>query len=148
MKRQRKCHRSWTSSWNVHGSLWNSFPVLLSTTRSFWSASTTTSTPVIMATLFVTARRRGKICGNCPVYLIAWKSKLFKFLVLRMSVFSACIGCVLSCSIKEKTHSIWPHLWEKKLDFMNPLFKPDQSQNQGLLRPSTAPYCFKYARTF
>ncbi|XP_016101254.1 myotubularin-related protein 7-like [Sinocyclocheilus grahami] len=48
--------------------------------------------------------------------------------------------------IKEKTHSIWPHLWENKLDFMNPLFKPDQSQNQGLLRPRTAPYCFKYWR--
>ncbi|XP_052010937.1 myotubularin-related protein 7a isoform X2 [Xyrauchen texanus] len=46
--------------------------------------------------------------------------------------------------IKEKTHSIWPHLWEKKLDFMNPLFRPDHSQTQGLLRPSTAPYSFKY----
>ncbi|KAG1929130.1 myotubularin-related protein 7a [Pimephales promelas] len=44
--------------------------------------------------------------------------------------------------IKEKTHSIWPHLWENKLDFMNPLYKPDQ----GLLRPSTAPFCFKYWR--
>ncbi|CAM4613452.1 unnamed protein product [Leuciscus chuanchicus] len=48
--------------------------------------------------------------------------------------------------IKEKTHSIWPHLWENKLDFMNPLYKPDQSQNQRLLRPSTAPFCFKYWR--
>ncbi|XP_067242223.1 myotubularin-related protein 7a isoform X2 [Chanodichthys erythropterus] len=45
--------------------------------------------------------------------------------------------------IKEKTHSIWPHLWENKMDFMNPLFKPDQ----GLLRPSTAPFCFKYWRS-
>jgi len=56
-----------------------------------------------------------------------------------MSKFSACF---FSCSIKEKTHSIWPHLWENKLDFMNPLYKPDQ----GLLRPSTAPFCFKYVR--
>lgn len=29
---------------------------------------------------------------------------------------------------------------------MNPLFKPDQSQNQELLRPSAASYCFKYWR--
>ncbi|XP_057206051.1 myotubularin-related protein 7a [Triplophysa rosa] len=46
--------------------------------------------------------------------------------------------------IQEKTHSLWSHLWENRLDFMNPLFRPNRSQTEGLLRPSTAPYCFKY----
>ncbi|XP_065127846.1 myotubularin-related protein 7a isoform X1 [Paramisgurnus dabryanus] len=48
--------------------------------------------------------------------------------------------------VQNKTHSIWPHLWENKLDYINPLFRPNASQTHGLLRPSTASYCFKYWR--
>ncbi|KAG9272614.1 myotubularin-related protein 7 [Astyanax mexicanus] len=48
--------------------------------------------------------------------------------------------------IKEKTHSVWPHLWTNKSDFMNPLFRTDHSQTQGVLRPLTTPYCFKFWR--
>ncbi|XP_017328822.1 myotubularin-related protein 7a isoform X2 [Ictalurus punctatus] len=44
--------------------------------------------------------------------------------------------------IREKTHSVWPHLWKNKLDCMNPLFRPDHSQTQGVLHPITNPYCF------
>ncbi|XP_030622027.1 myotubularin-related protein 7a [Chanos chanos] len=46
--------------------------------------------------------------------------------------------------IKDRTHSIWTHLFKNKTDFMNPLFRPDHNQTQGLLRPLTAPYCFKF----
>ncbi|KAG5263417.1 hypothetical protein AALO_G00264620 [Alosa alosa] len=48
--------------------------------------------------------------------------------------------------IQQKTHSIWPYLWENKCEFMNPLYRPDRSQSQGVLSPNTAPYCFKFWR--
>uniref|UniRef100_A0A665WSG1 Uncharacterized protein n=1 Tax=Echeneis naucrates TaxID=173247 RepID=A0A665WSG1_ECHNA len=46
----------------------------------------------------------------------------------------------------EKTHSLWSYLWTNREDYINPLYRPDHSQTQGLLRPSTAPYCFKFWR--
>ncbi|KAM4555843.1 myotubularin-related protein 7a [Odontesthes bonariensis] len=46
----------------------------------------------------------------------------------------------------EKTHSLWSYLWTNRADYTNPLYRPDHSQTQGLLRPSTAPYCFKFWR--
>ncbi|KAL2077420.1 hypothetical protein ACEWY4_026924 [Coilia grayii] len=48
--------------------------------------------------------------------------------------------------IQEQTHSIWPYLWENKSEFMNPLYRPDHRQSQGVLWPNTAPYCFKFWR--
>ncbi|KAL7885813.1 hypothetical protein AOLI_G00061080 [Acnodon oligacanthus] len=48
--------------------------------------------------------------------------------------------------IREKTHSLWPHLWKSKSDFLNPLFRPDHSQTQGVLQPLTTPYCLKFWR--
>ncbi|KAB5571298.1 hypothetical protein PHYPO_G00223370 [Pangasianodon hypophthalmus] len=48
--------------------------------------------------------------------------------------------------IREKTHSIWPHLWKNKQEYVNPLFRPDHSQTQGVLHPITTPYCFKFWR--
>ncbi|KAF4091369.1 hypothetical protein AMELA_G00036090 [Ameiurus melas] len=48
--------------------------------------------------------------------------------------------------VREKTHSVWPHLWKNKLDCVNPLFRPDHSQTQGVLHPITNPYCFKFWR--
>ncbi|KAK1175936.1 myotubularin-related protein 7-like [Acipenser oxyrinchus oxyrinchus] len=46
----------------------------------------------------------------------------------------------------ERTHSLWPHMWKNSTDYMNPLYRPDHSQTQGVLRPDTAPYCFKFWR--
>ncbi|KAF4071696.1 hypothetical protein AMELA_G00276210 [Ameiurus melas] len=46
--------------------------------------------------------------------------------------------------IRERTHSLWPCLWEKRSEFVNPLFRSDHSQTQGVLRPLTTPYCFKF----
>uniref|UniRef100_A0A1A8HBH2 Myotubularin related protein 7a n=2 Tax=Nothobranchius korthausae TaxID=1143690 RepID=A0A1A8HBH2_9TELE len=46
--------------------------------------------------------------------------------------------------VVEQTHSLWRYLWTNCTDFINPLYRPDHSQTQGLLRPSTAPYCFKF----
>nr|XP_015801331.2 myotubularin-related protein 7a [Nothobranchius furzeri] len=46
--------------------------------------------------------------------------------------------------VGERTHSLWRYLWTNCADFINPLYRPDHSQTQGLLRPSTAPYCFKF----
>ncbi|XP_017275287.1 myotubularin-related protein 7a [Kryptolebias marmoratus] len=48
--------------------------------------------------------------------------------------------------VRERTHSLWRYLWTNRADFTNPLYRPDHSQTQGLLRPSTAPYCFKFWR--
>ncbi|KAM9700047.1 myotubularin-related protein 7b isoform 2-T2 [Menidia menidia] len=43
--------------------------------------------------------------------------------------------------LRERTHSVWPHLWKDRAEFTNPLFQPEQSQS--VLRPNTSPYCFK-----
>nr|XP_020485345.1 LOW QUALITY PROTEIN: myotubularin-related protein 7-like [Labrus bergylta] len=46
----------------------------------------------------------------------------------------------------ERTHSLWSYLWTNRAVYINPLYREDHSQTQGLLRPSTAPYCFKFWR--
>ncbi|XP_034156914.2 myotubularin-related protein 7b isoform X2 [Pangasianodon hypophthalmus] len=46
--------------------------------------------------------------------------------------------------IRERTHSLWPCLWENRSEFINPLYRSDHSQTQGVLRPLTTPYCFKF----
>uniref|UniRef100_A0A4W3IS19 Myotubularin related protein 7a n=1 Tax=Callorhinchus milii TaxID=7868 RepID=A0A4W3IS19_CALMI len=48
--------------------------------------------------------------------------------------------------IHEKTHSLWPHLWRNRADYVNPLYRPDHSQTQGVLRPLTSPYNFRFWR--
>ncbi|XP_054648500.1 myotubularin-related protein 7a isoform X1 [Dunckerocampus dactyliophorus] len=45
-----------------------------------------------------------------------------------------------------RTHSLWSYLWSNRADYTNPLYRPDHSQTQGLLRPSTAPCWFKFWR--
>uniref|UniRef100_A0A672FMH5 Myotubularin related protein 7b n=1 Tax=Salarias fasciatus TaxID=181472 RepID=A0A672FMH5_SALFA len=45
--------------------------------------------------------------------------------------------------LRELTHSVWPQLWKDRAEFMNPLYKAELSQSQGVLRPNTTPYCFK-----
>ncbi|KAI4880105.1 hypothetical protein NFI96_031690, partial [Prochilodus magdalenae] len=46
--------------------------------------------------------------------------------------------------IYERTHSVWPHLWENRVEYINPLYRADHSQSKGVLRPVTTPYCFKF----
>ncbi|XP_077388762.1 myotubularin-related protein 7a isoform X2 [Festucalex cinctus] len=46
--------------------------------------------------------------------------------------------------IRERTHSLWHYLWSNRADYTNLLYKPDHSQTQGLLQPSTAPCWFKF----
>ncbi|KAM4585871.1 myotubularin-related protein 7a [Fundulus diaphanus] len=48
--------------------------------------------------------------------------------------------------VHEKTRSLWGYLWMNRAEFINPLYRQNHSQSQGLLRPSTAPYCFKFWR--
>ncbi|KAG7235901.1 hypothetical protein INR49_002099 [Caranx melampygus] len=50
---------------------------------------------------------------------------------------------VYSCQLRERTHSVWPHLWKDRANYTNPLYKAELSQSQGILRPNTTPYCFK-----
>uniref|UniRef100_A0A3P8SM29 Myotubularin related protein 7a n=1 Tax=Amphiprion percula TaxID=161767 RepID=A0A3P8SM29_AMPPE len=52
----------------------------------------------------------------------------------------------IELGVRERTHSLWSHLWTNRADYINPLYRPDHSQTQGLLRPSTAPYSFKFWR--
>ncbi|KAK2865522.1 hypothetical protein Q7C36_001578 [Tachysurus vachellii] len=46
--------------------------------------------------------------------------------------------------IRERTHSLWPCLWQNRAEFLNPLYRSDHSQTQGVLRPVTTPYSFKF----
>ncbi|KAG9342425.1 hypothetical protein JZ751_016427 [Albula glossodonta] len=48
--------------------------------------------------------------------------------------------------IRDRTHSLWAHLWQNRVDYTNPLYRPDHSQTQGVLRPMTTPYYFKFWR--
>lgn len=52
----------------------------------------------------------------------------------------------IELGVRERTHSLWSYLWKNQADYINPLYRPDHSQTQGLLRPSAAPYCFKFWR--
>lgn len=45
--------------------------------------------------------------------------------------------------LRERSHSVWPQLWKDRAEFVNPLYKAELSQTQGVLRPNTTPYCFK-----
>uniref|UniRef100_A0A8C1T410 Myotubularin related protein 7b n=1 Tax=Cyprinus carpio TaxID=7962 RepID=A0A8C1T410_CYPCA len=46
--------------------------------------------------------------------------------------------------LQERTHSLWPHLWENRAEYTNPLYRTDHSQTQGVLKPLTTAYCFKF----
>ncbi|XP_030643738.1 myotubularin-related protein 7b [Chanos chanos] len=46
--------------------------------------------------------------------------------------------------LRERTQCLWPHLWENRAEYTNPLYRADHSQTQGVLRPQTSPYCFKF----
>uniref|UniRef100_A0A8D3CLB2 Myotubularin related protein 7a n=1 Tax=Scophthalmus maximus TaxID=52904 RepID=A0A8D3CLB2_SCOMX len=65
-------------------------------------------------------------------------------------IYSCLYGNFIGNNQRERielgTHSLWSYLWMNRADFINPLYRPDHSQTQGLLRPSTAPYCFKFWR--
>lgn len=54
--------------------------------------------------------------------------------------------CVCLCigRLRERSHSVWPQLWKDRAEFTNPLYKAELSQTQGVLRPNTTPYCFKW----
>ncbi|XP_067114254.1 myotubularin-related protein 7-like [Osmerus mordax] len=45
--------------------------------------------------------------------------------------------------LRERSHSVWIQLWRDRAEYMNPLYRADHSQTQGVLRPNTTPYCFK-----
>ncbi|XP_039530886.1 myotubularin-related protein 7-like isoform X2 [Pimephales promelas] len=46
--------------------------------------------------------------------------------------------------LQERTHSLWPHLWDNRAEYTNPLYRTDHSQTQGVLKPLTTAYCFKF----
>ncbi|CAH2300283.1 myotubularin-related 7 isoform X1 [Pelobates cultripes] len=46
--------------------------------------------------------------------------------------------------IQERTYSLWSYLWKQRSDYMNPLYRQDHSQTQGVLRPDTSPCNFKF----
>ncbi|XP_009073496.1 PREDICTED: myotubularin-related protein 7, partial [Acanthisitta chloris] len=46
--------------------------------------------------------------------------------------------------IQERTYSLWAHLWKNRADYLNPLYRPDNSQTQGTLHPQIAPCNFLY----
>lgn len=70
---------------------------------------------------------------------------------LHMHVYSSQYGTFLgNCQkerrdmrLRERSHSVWPQLWKERAQFLNPLYKDEQSQSYGILRPNTSPFCFK-----
>lgn len=50
----------------------------------------------------------------------------------------------IQLKVQKRTHSLWSYLWTNRVNYINPLYRSNHSQTQGLLRPSTAPYCFKF----
>ncbi|KAI1238329.1 hypothetical protein IHE44_0013052 [Lamprotornis superbus] len=46
--------------------------------------------------------------------------------------------------IKERTYSLWAHLWKNRADYLNPLYRSDHSQTQGTLHPQISPCNFLY----
>lgn len=70
---------------------------------------------------------------------------------IHMHVYSCQYGTFLgNCQkerrdmrLRERSHSVWPQLWKDRAQFMNPLYKAEQSQSHGILRPNTSPFCFK-----
>nr|XP_033800110.1 myotubularin-related protein 7 isoform X1 [Geotrypetes seraphini] len=46
--------------------------------------------------------------------------------------------------LQERTYSLWAHLWKCRMDYMNPIYRTDHSQTQGILRPQTDPCRFKF----
>lgn len=55
--------------------------------------------------------------------------------------------CVCYSRLHERSHSVWPQLWKDRAEYANPLYKAELSQTQGVLRPNTTPYCFKWVTT-
>ncbi|KAM3865052.1 myotubularin-related protein 7b [Diretmus argenteus] len=75
-----------------------------------------------------------------------------RFLIaVRRHVYSCQYGTFLgNCQkerrdmrLAERSHSVWSQLWKDRADYTNPLYKAEQSQSQGVLRPNTTAYCFK-----
>uniref|UniRef100_A0A3P8YNE0 Myotubularin phosphatase domain-containing protein n=1 Tax=Esox lucius TaxID=8010 RepID=A0A3P8YNE0_ESOLU len=70
-----------------------------------------------------------------------------RFLIqLRRHVYSCQYGNFLGNSqkeLRERTYSLWPQLWKDRAQYVNPLYRADHTQTQGMLRPNTTPYCFK-----
>ncbi|XP_068134732.1 myotubularin-related protein 7 isoform X1 [Hyperolius riggenbachi] len=48
--------------------------------------------------------------------------------------------------VHERTYSLWSYLWKQRLDYMNPLYKPELSQTMRTLQPNTTPSNFKFWR--
>uniref|UniRef100_A0A8C4WZG5 Myotubularin related protein 8 n=1 Tax=Eptatretus burgeri TaxID=7764 RepID=A0A8C4WZG5_EPTBU len=44
----------------------------------------------------------------------------------------------------EKTHTVWTHLWERRVEFRNPLYNNKQNCNPTVLLPSTTAQCFRF----
>uniref|UniRef100_A0A6Q2ZPZ4 Myotubularin phosphatase domain-containing protein n=1 Tax=Esox lucius TaxID=8010 RepID=A0A6Q2ZPZ4_ESOLU len=74
-----------------------------------------------------------------------------RFLIqLRRHVYSCQYGNFLGNSqkerrdmrLRERTYSLWPQLWKDRAQYVNPLYRADHTQTQGMLRPNTTPYCF------
>ncbi|CAL8334038.1 unnamed protein product [Lota lota] len=45
--------------------------------------------------------------------------------------------------LQERSFSVWSRLWRDREKYWNPLYRAEQGQSQGVLRPNTTPYCFK-----
>lgn len=131
----KRCPLCWTSSWSVFGSWWSSSPAPLSLTSASSFSCTHTSTPASTATSSATARESAG----------TWGPNIHVKIRFQQTEQPECWPvCVCVCRMRERTHSLWPCLWENRSEFINPLYRSDHSQTQGVLRPLTTPYCFKW----
>ncbi|KAJ8015140.1 hypothetical protein DPEC_G00023060 [Dallia pectoralis] len=87
--------------------------------------------------------RTAQVCSVASVLLDPYYRTVKGLMVLIERDWIS-FGHKFSHRLQMKTHSLWTNLWENRSEYINPLYRPDHSQTQGVLRPLTAPYCFKF----